>query len=281
MASAEIGAALNQLIHEMSSSLSGHLIPALDEMKQKFDQEDQRVVDWSHDIRSALDETQAHWKEFTANAMQELQGVESTIDATLPDVESNAHQYEEKLAEVTNELHTASATYSEHSSQLVEQMGSLAEHHVQLEHDVDHHVNDWTDNIHTMVGHIDEHHSQIADAYALVTQKVTHGSDEIVTHIGQASGDVNEHVASLVTQNAGLVADLLGHSKDHMVNHVGGALGGAMGESMSALEGFMHAGEELGHAFDGGLGDMLGVVEHVGDVVKAIEPVIKLAEELL
>lgn len=280
MSSPEIGAALNQLIHEMSNALSGNLIPALNEMTHKFDQEDQRVTDWSNDVHHALEETQQAWKAFTATAMEELHEAGATVEATLPDVEQNAHQYDQKLAEAQAEIGTVSANYAEHASQLTDHLGALGEHHLAMEHEVEHHLTEWSGNVTGMLHTMDEHRAHITDAYDHVTHQVASHVEDIGAHIQSASGMVNEHVSAMVTHHASAVADLLHNSKDHLISHVGEALGGVVGESMSALEGFMHTGEELGHAFDGGLGDVLGVVESVAGIVDGIKPVIELAESI-
>jgi len=281
MASQDVGAALNQLIHEMSNSLSSNLLPALEEMKRKFDDEDQKVMDWSNDVLHAVDETEQHWKEFTASALQDLHQVDSNVQASTNIVEPNAHDLNTAFQQVDEHVSVLLAAYTEDTNTLVEHMGELVQHHGKMEEEIAHGLTEFSGNVNTALHTLQENAGHIADAYTHVGQAVAHGVEDVAGQIAHTGEALTSNVTNIITHHASAVADLVSHGEQQLVQHVGGAIGDIVGTSVGAVGEFMHMGEELGQAFDGGLGDVLGVVEHVAGVVDTIKPVIELAETLL
>ncbi|HET7402708.1 MAG TPA: hypothetical protein VFJ62_13020 [Usitatibacter sp.] len=281
MSSSEAGAALNQLIHEMSGSLTSHLIPALEDMKRKFDDEEQRVLDWGNDLLHAVDETEQAWKAFAASTLQDLQSIDANVEASVAGIQPDGTAFDGALNQAEEALAAVTGVYADHVGSLVEHFNDLVQHHGKLEQDIGQHLGEFAGTVTSALHTLDEHHGQIADAYQQVTHAVASGVEDVATHIGSTASAVTEHVTGILQQHAAGIADLVSSGEQHLVQHVGQALGETVGTSVSMLGEFMQAGDELGQAFDGGLGDVLGVVEHVADVVDGIKPVIELAEAIL
>jgi methyl-accepting chemotaxis protein len=281
MSSSDAGAALNQLIHEMSGSLTSHLIPALEEMKRKFDDEEQRVVDWGNDVLHAVGETEQAWKAFAASTLQDLQSIDANVEASIEGIQPDTSTYDGALHHAEEALGVVAAAYHDQIGLASEVFGELLQHHGKLEEDIGHHLSEFTGTVTGALHTLEEHGGQIADAYQHVTHAVASGVEDVTHHLGSTASAVTEHVSGILQQHASGIAELVSNSGQHLVQGVTQALGETAGAGVSALGEFLQKGEELGQAFDGGLGDVLGVVEHVADVVDSIKPVIELAETVL
>jgi len=280
MATQGSGAELMELVTQMKSTIHEHFLPTIQALRDKVHSETEHLRDWIGDVEHAAEEALPALHESFQTAQQKIEEMEGVVKTEVDETAQAINTYVGYVHEVKGHAHDLLNTALTHAADVTEKLHTADETHASVGDTISHAMGDWSSQVQEHLTTLDGHHHTIADAlHALGDHANTHVTD--LTSKLQHTGEfVSEHVSTVVQLHVTNTGELLEHAKDHYISQVGEALGGHVGDLMGHVQGFVQTGEQLGHVFDGGLGDVLQKVDEVGNLIESIKPVIDLAKKL-
>jgi hypothetical protein len=278
---AHADAQLSELATQMKSTIQEHFVPTLEGMKHKFDTAMHDMTSWADDIHDAIEEirTRLPKEAHTVASAWHQQG--SEIKEVFGHAIEGGQTYRDEIHQAESSVHALHETSTGHTTELHGHLDTAQDLGHKVGEEVSHHLTDWMGGIEHTLSQADEHASSIEQHVAHLGGEMAHGLADVVTHIGHATTSVTEHVAKSLDEFGHDLEKMNGDQHEHLLDQVGESIGGNVGGVISVVGGFMHAGEEMHHLFDGGVGHILDSVKEVDKVIKEIKPVIDLAETLL
>lgn len=278
---AQMGVQLTELATQMKTTIHDQFVPTLEELKHKFDSEMHKMSSWADDIRNAIDDVRDSLPDHVHKMIEALHHHQDEVKKAVHTCLSQGQEYQDEVHEAEVSIHTLQETTHGHSVELHTGLGGNQEigHHMQEE--VSHHLTDWMGAIDHTLGQADEHIGQVEQSFLHLGSEMAHGVADVVGQIGHASSFVTDQVSKSLDNFGNHLGQMSGERHDHLISHVGESVGGSVGGVISVVGEFVQAGEEMGDMFHGSLGDVLGSVEQVTNVIHEIRPVIDLAEALL
>lgn len=282
MASQGMGAELTELVTQMKSTISEHFTPTLAKLREDFTKEYNHVSDWTQDVQRAIDDAGAKLDPPLTNAVDHVHKNQQLLKENFGKLTQEIHtNYVAHLHELEGQTTTQLGEAANHANDVIAKLGQLTEGHVAAQSEINHGLEEWLGNVDHMIGTLHEHEGHIGDSFNHLADQVSHTVDDLGGKLGHAGELVTDHINSALHGHGSELDQLLSGQKDHFISHIQEAAGGGVNQAMSLVGEFMHAGEDMGHVFDGGMGDVLGAVEQVTNVIHEIEPVLKTAKALL
>lgn len=280
MASQGSGAELMELVTQMKATIDQHFTKTITELHDKVESEVNRVNDWLLDIQHALEEATPGVKESFHSASAKVDEMEALVKSEMTETAQALTAYVGHLHDAKGQAHELLANAVSAAHDVTDKLHAADDMHSNIGDAIAHALDDMHGQVNEHLTTLDGHQHTIVDAlHALNDHANTHATD-LVQKLTQTGEFVSEHVQSTVQAHLTNTNDLLSQQKDHFVSSIGEALGGHVGDVIGHVQGFVHTGESLGHAFDGGLGDVLQKVDEVGKLIDEIKPVIELAKKL-
>jgi len=280
MATQGSGAELMELVNQMKGTIQEHFLPTIKGLQDKVDAESARVIDWLADINHSIQDATPALHDSFASAEQRLSELMKESGDVMAQTVNVVTDYKTHVALVTGQVHDLLQTAVQHTTDVTEKLHASDETHGTVADQIAHSLEAWTGHVTEHVSTIDGHHQTIVEAFHGFTDHANTHVTELTAMLHQTGETVTEHVATVVQTHTANAAELLSQQKDHFVHAVGDALGGHVGDVIGHVQGFVQTGEQLGGAFDGGLGDVLEKVDEVGKLIDSIKPVIDLAKKL-
>ena len=272
---------LGELAIQMKSTIQEHFVPTLEGMKHKFDIAMEDMTSWADDIHDAIEKIREQMPSKIRVNADRLREDEATITELFGTTMVAGQSYRDGVQQAEDSIHTLHETSSGHVTELLGGLETTKEAGHKVGEEVSHHLTDWMGGIEHTLAQAGEHASNIEQHVTHLGGEMAHGIADVVSHIGQASASVAEHVSKSLDEFGGDLEQMNGDQHEHLLNQVSEAIGGNVGGVISTVSGFMQAGEEMHELFDGNLGQILDSVKEVNKIIQEIKPVIDLAETLL
>jgi gas vesicle protein len=280
MATQGSGAELMELVTQMKSTIQEHFLPTMQALHDKVQTETERAGDWLNDVKHAAEEAQPVLHESFQTAQQKIEEMEGIVKTEVDETAQAITTYVGYVHEVKGHAHDLLNTALAHAADVTEKLHAADETHASVGDTISHAMGDWTSQVQQHLTTLEGHHHTIADALHAFNEHANTHVNDLTTKLQHTGEFVTEHVSTTVQLHVTNTGELLEHTKDHYISQVGEALGGHVGDVMGHVQGFVQTGEQLGHVFDGGLGDVLQKVDEVSHLIESIKPVIDLAKKL-
>ena len=280
MATQGSGAELMELVAQMKGTIQEHFLPTMQGLHDKLDTEMGRVGDWLADIEHSIQSAEASLNAAFLASQHKIEEMEGIVKQEVAEVAQVVQTYVGHIHDSKGKAQELLTNAMAHTADVTDKLHSADDAHTQAGDQITHMMGEWMTNTTAHLATLDTHHQTIVDAlHGFHDNANTHVTD-LTAKLQQTGEAVSEHVQTAVQQHVTNAGELLNQQKDHLVHAVGEALGGHVGDLIGNVQGFVHTGEQLGSAFDGGLGDVLQKVDEVGKLIDEIKPIIELAKKL-
>ena len=280
MATQGSGAELMELVTQMKATIDQHFTKTISDLHDKVQTETGRVNDWLLDIEHALDEATPGIKESFHTASAKIDEMEALVKNEMTETAQAVTAYVGHLHDAKGQAHELLGNAVSAAHDVTDKLHAADDMHGTIGDALAHALDDMHTQVNEHLTTLDGHHHTIVDALHALNDHANTQTTDLVQKLTQTGEFVTEHVQTTVQIHLTNTNELLGQQKDHFVSSIGEALGGHVGDVIGHVQGFVQTGESLGHAFDGGLGDVLQKVDEVGKLIDEIKPVIELAKKL-
>lgn len=278
---ADMGTQLAELATQMKTTIHDHFVPTLEGMKHKFDDEMHQMTSWADDIHEAIEEIRDTLPDQVRKMIENLHHRQDETKTEVEACLAQGQEYQDEVHQAEDSVHTLSETINNHGHDLQTGFESAQELGNTVQEEISHNLTEWMSAIDHTLGQADEHSNHIEQNFLHLGSEMAHGIADVVGQIGHATSFVTDHVAKSLDNFGSELDHMHGDQHEHLVGQIGEAIGGNVGGVISSVGEFIQAGEEMGDLFNGHIGDVLGSVEQVGNVINEIKPIIDLADALL
>ena len=280
MATQGSGAELMELVTQMKGTIQEHFLPTMQGLHDKLDSELSHVADWLADINNAVKEAEPAFNDAFQTTQHKIEEMEGIVKQEVAETAQTIQTYVGHLHDAKGHAQELLNNAVTHATDVTEKLHQADDTHGTAGDAITHILGEWTNHTTEHLATLETHHQSIVEALHTYNDHANTHVTDMTAKLQHTGEFVTEHVQTLVQQHVTNAGELLNQQKDHFVHVVGEALGGHVGEVIGGVQGFVHTGEQLGSAFDGGLGDVLQKVDEVSKLIEEIKPIIDLAKKL-
>jgi methyl-accepting chemotaxis protein len=279
MATQGSGTEIMELVTQMQNTIQQTFLPTMQELHSDFLKETQRVTDWVNDLSAAIKEAKPQIHEGFEAAVAALQHTETEIKKDVDDCTQAVNAFNSHVSESQGHMQELLGTTTGHASEVMDKLHTADELHQNAHDQISHELGDWTGHVHDVMQQLDEHHTQITSSLQAYHENADHHFTDLMSKYGAAGELVNQHVGQASDHHNTSVGEFLASNQD-LSHSIGEELGGHVMDLIGDSDGFISTAADLGHTFDGSLGDILHTIEGISNLLKEIEPVIDAARAL-
>jgi uncharacterized phage infection (PIP) family protein YhgE len=280
MSAHDFGTNVSQAVLAVHNVVHSHIQPAVASIEQHLEQERHAV----HAALTSIDQAVAHGKtavhEQSQALIAKMQAIEGDLQQLTHSCHTDLEQLQGAIDHLQQEVQRTMTDSQAAAQQATTAFDTFDQQAQQLTQAAAQQIAEWAHTIDDRVNELSNREGALRQAGHTLETESTNGLHSVSRGLDELAQNSAQQFATLSSEIERSVGQLTINYDQHTLHEIGPETDSSAAEVSSQLDAFRSAADGVESAFDSGIGDVIGKIAQISQILDEIKPVIEVVQTI-